>query len=148
MHLQHSVACSGDSRLPRTEQKLVESGFDLNLFKCPAERELAVRELDRIENSLLVKRFGMTPAWIIGDSGPFIRANGLQKLIEAFELGEKLGIDTILWMVEYTSVEVINLRGRLWRRLRILEQESRNREMQTRMIENEIARTVACCVYN
>lgn len=120
MQLQHTVAHSGNTRLSRIEQVLVEAGFDLSLFKCEAEKELAWREIDRVSETQLVKRFGVTPAWIIGDSGEFIGRSGVRKLTHAFKLGREIGDDTTEWMVHLSSNEVLEMLPRLERRARML----------------------------
>ncbi len=115
MQLLHQVsAYSGISRLSHEDRVLVEAGFNLELFKCEAEKRLAVRELPRVTETKLVKHFGVSPAWIIGDSGPFIGENGVEKLTQAFELGRQLGINTADWIVHFTSVEVIEMLPKLY----------------------------------
>lgn len=93
----------------RVDRSLVAAGFDLTLFKCQAEKELALRELDRLAETKLVKRFGVSPAWIIGTSGPFIGHDGVTKLTHAFEIGSRLGKDVDNWPKHFTSVEVIRM---------------------------------------
>jgi hypothetical protein len=119
MQLQHTVAHSGDTRFSRIEQLLVEAGFDLSLFQCEAEMQLAAREINRVTETELVKRFGATPAWIIGDSGPFIGYNGVKKLTRAFELGRQLAIDTTKWIEHLSANEVLDLLPHLKERARI-----------------------------
>ncbi|OGL69847.1 hypothetical protein A3C09_01535 [Candidatus Uhrbacteria bacterium RIFCSPHIGHO2_02_FULL_47_44] len=119
MNLQ--IAQSGkSSRLTQLELTLVEAGFDLDLFKCEAEMEFAEREIDRVSETWLVKRFGVTPAWIIGDNGEFIGRNGVRKLTRAFKLGHVIGMNTSEWMVHLSSNEVIALLPLLEKRARAL----------------------------
>jgi hypothetical protein len=109
MQLQHTVAHSGDMRFSKIEQVLVEAGFDLSIFKCQAEKELAARELDRLAKTKLVKYFRVSPAWIIGSDGPFIGHDGLTKLTQAVKIGSRLGKDVSSWPQQFTSVEVIGM---------------------------------------
>lgn len=118
-HLHHPVSHSGRVEFRGARRALVEAGFDLKLFKCDAEIELAAREIDRVAGTELVTHFGATPAWIIGDRGPFIGRNGIVHLTRAFELGRQLCLDTVEWMVHLTSVEVIEMLPMLEHRARI-----------------------------
>ncbi|MCX6715352.1 MAG: hypothetical protein NTX72_06090 [Candidatus Uhrbacteria bacterium] len=118
-HLHQPVSLSGRVEFRGARRALIEAGFDLNLFKCEAEIELAVREIDRVSETELVTHFGATPAWVIGDRGPFIGRNGVLNLIRAFELGRQLCLDTVEWMIHLTSVEVIDMLPMLEERARI-----------------------------
>lgn len=118
-HLHHPVSYSGRVEFRGAHRVLIEAGFDLKLFKCDAEIELAAREIDRVAETELVTHFGATPAWIIGNSGPFIGRNGVDKLTRAFELGRQLALDTVEWMILLTSSEVLEMLPRLEERVRI-----------------------------
>lgn len=139
LHVQRTV---------HAQEMLIEAGFDLTLFKSWVEIQLAAREIDRITETDLVKRFGVKPAWMIGENGPWIGNGGHSKLIRAFELGQKLCMVTIDWMVHLTAPEVIDMLPMLERRARDLDKQMRNAKQRTRMIEREITRTIANCTLN
>lgn len=118
MHIQEYVRRSGRKGHHVSRRLLVEWGFDLRLFKCEEEIQFATHYIeDHIIESVefeLLKRFGVTPAWIIGDNGPFVGEDGMKKLIQAFELGQHLNINTSNWLVHHTSVEVIKMLPKLY----------------------------------
>ena len=103
---------SGRKSFATARQQLIGWGFDLNLFRCEEEIQFAAHFVeDTIVDSefQLVQRFGVPPAWIMGDHGPFLGDDGLEKLAMAFELGKQLGLNTTSWLTRHTSVEVIKM---------------------------------------